>query len=171
MGFSRSQIWVQDYDESFYYYVMNHRKDNWTRKIGWFLFEKDKVSFARLVVDNQRRPATAWIEHGKSAELAQDPQERDENFFRLISQSCGNDTYSSIYMVGDGFDQEWAKRSTPYLCRNQRHVFYGNNLYVKGACYGGKEKCGEENLKGYLYLSPSLVRKNVSMDVISESPL
>ena len=55
MGFARSQIWVQDYDESFYYYVMNHRKDNWARKIGWFLFEKDKVSFARLVVDNQRR--------------------------------------------------------------------------------------------------------------------
>ncbi len=55
MGFARSQIWVQDYDESFYYYVMNHRKDNWARKIGWFLFEKDKVSFARLVVDNQEK--------------------------------------------------------------------------------------------------------------------
>ena len=58
--------------------------------------KRDKVSFARLVVDNQRRPATAWIEHGKSAELSQDPQERDENFFRLISQSCGNDTYSAF---------------------------------------------------------------------------
>ena len=171
MGFARNQIWVQDYDESFYYYVMNHRKDNWARKIGWFLFEKDKVSFARLVVDNQRRPATAWIEHGKSAELSKDPQERDENFFRLISQSCGNDTYSSIYMVGDGFDQEWARRSTPYLCRNQRHVFYGNNLYVKGACYGAKEKCGEENLKGYLYISSSLVRKNVSMEVVTGGSL
>ena len=166
MGFERKQIWIQDYDESFYYYVMNHRKDNWTRKIGWFLFEEDKVSFARLVVDNQRKPVTAWIEHGKSAELSKDPVERDENFFKLISQSCGNDTYSNIYMVGDGFDQDWAQRSTPYLCRSQRHVFYGNNLYVKGACYGAKEKCGEENLKGYLYLSPSLVRKNVSMEMV-----
>ena len=74
-------------------------------------------------------------------------------------------------MVGDGFDQEWAQRSTPYLCRNQRHVFYGNNLYVKGACYGAKEKCGEENLKGYLYISSSLVRKNVSMEVVTGGSL
>lgn len=166
MGFLREQIWVQDYEESFYYYVMNHRKDNWNRKIGWFLFEEDKVSFARLVMDNQRRPVTAVIQHGKTAELSKDPIERDENFYRLISQSCGNDTYSGIYMVGEGFDQEWAVRSTPYLCRNQRHVYYGNNLYVKGACYGAKEKCGEENLKGYLYLSPSLIKKNVSMEML-----
>ena len=166
MGFLREQIWVQDYEESFYYYVMNHRKDNWNRKIGWFLFEEDKVSFARLVMDNQRRPVTAVIQHGKTAKLSKDPIERDENFYRLISQSCGNDTYSGIYMVGEGFDQEWAVRSTPYLCRNQRHVYYGNNLYVKGACYGAKEKCGEENLKGYLYLSPSLIKKNVSMEML-----
>lgn len=42
MGFERKQIWIQDYDESFYYYVMNHRKDNWTRKIGWFLLRRIK---------------------------------------------------------------------------------------------------------------------------------
>ena len=115
MGFLREQIWVQDYEESFYYYVMNHRKDNWNRKIGWFLFEEDKVSFARLVMDNQRRPVTAVIQHGKTAELSKDPIERDENFYRLISQSCGNDTYSGIYMVGEGFDQEWAVRSSPHF--------------------------------------------------------
>ncbi len=48
IGFSRNQIFLQDYDESFYYYVMNHRKDNCTRKIGWFLFDNNQVSFARL---------------------------------------------------------------------------------------------------------------------------
>lgn len=57
-------------------------------------------------------------------------------------------------------------RSTPYLCKNQRHVYYGNNLYVKGACYGAREKCDEGILKGYLYLSPSLVRNYVSMEMM-----
>ena len=153
LGFSRGQIFLQDYDESFYYYVMNHRKDNWNRKIGWFLFEENQVSFARLVTDNQKRPVTAVIEHGITAELPTDAIERDENFYRLIERSCGTDTYSSIYIVGEGFDQEWAVRSTPLLCRNQRHVFYGNNLYVKGACYGAREKCEEGILKGHLYLA------------------
>lgn len=165
LGFSRKQLFLQDYDESFYYYVMHHRRDNWNRKIGWFLFEGNQVSFARLVMDNQRRPVTAYIEHGITAELSVDPAERDEDFYRLISRSCGTDHYSSIYMVGDGYDQEWAVRSTPFLCKKQRHVFYGNNLYVKGACYGAMEKCEEGSLKGYLYLSPSLVRSNVSMEM------
>ena len=61
MGFSRKQIFLQDYDESFYYYVMNHRRDNWNRKIGWFLFEENQVSFARLVHDSQKRPVTAIL--------------------------------------------------------------------------------------------------------------
>lgn len=166
LGFSRGQIFLQDYDESFYYYVMNHRKDNWNRKIGWFLFEENQVSFARLVTDNQKRPVTAVMEHGITAELPTDAIERDENFYRLIERSCGTDTYSSIYIVGEGFDQEWAVRSTPLLCRNQRHVFYGNNLYVKGACYGAREKCEEGVLKGHLYLSPSLVKHNVAMEML-----
>ena len=166
LGFTRNQIFLQDYDESFYYYVMNHRKDNWNRKIGWFLFEENQVSFARLVMDNQKRPITAFIEHGITAELPQDAIEKDDNFYRLIERSCGTDTYSSIYIVGDGFDQEWAVRSTPLLCRNQRHVYYGNNLYVKGACYGAREKCDDGTLKGYLYLSPSLVKHNVSMEML-----
>lgn len=166
MGFSRNQIFLQDYDESFYYYVMNHRKDNCTRKIGWFLFDNNQVSFARLVMDNQKRPAMAYIEHGITAELSTDPVKRDEDFYRLIDRSCGKDPYSSIYMVGEGFEQEWAVRSIPFLCRNQRHVFYGNNLYVKGACYGAREKCDEGILKGYLYLSPSLVQNNVAMEML-----
>lgn len=165
MGFSRNQVFIQDYDESFYYYVMNHRKDNWNRKIGWFLFDGNQVSFAKLVMDSQRRPVMAFIEHGITAELAEDPIERDENFYRLIDRSCGTEPYSGIYIVGDGFDQEWAVRSTPFLCRNKRHVYYGNNLYVKGACYSAKEKCGEGCMRGYLYLSQSLVRNNVGMEV------
>ena len=88
LGFTRNQIYLQDYDESFYYYVMNHRKDNWNRKIGWFLFEENQVSFARLVMDNQKRPITAFIEHGITAELPQDAIEKDDNFYRLIERSC-----------------------------------------------------------------------------------
>ena len=53
----------------------------------------------------------------------------------------------------------------PLLCRHQRHVFYGNNLFAKGACYGAKEKVEERNLKGYLYVGGDLVRINVGMEM------
>ena len=51
------------------------------------------------------------------------------------------------------------------LCRHQRHVFYGNNLFAKGACYGAKEKVEERNMKGYLYVGGDLVRINVGMEM------
>ena len=59
-------------------------------------------------------------------------------------------------------------RSTPYLCKNQRHVYYGNNLYVKGACYGAREKCEEGILKRHIF-GPSLVKHNVAMEMLVNS--
>ena len=72
--------------------------------------------------------------------LSSDPGRRDLDFCQLIQESMGTQIFSSVYLVGEGFDQEWAVRSVPLLCRNQRHVFYGSNLFVKGACFGAREK-------------------------------
>lgn len=165
LGFSRKQLYLQDYAESFYYYAMNHRRENWNRRAGWFIFDGNQVSFAKLEIDASRRPMLAAVRFGESAMLPEDPQERDDAFHQLIADSCRSDAYTSIYMVGPGFDQSWAVRSIPYLCRNQRRVYYGNNLYVKGACFGAREKCGEDELKGLQYLSPMMIKSNVNMEM------
>lgn len=80
-------------------------------------------------------------------------------------ESLENEVYSSIYLVGDGFEREWAEKSVAELCKHQRRVFYGNNLFSKGACYAAKEKTEERNLKGYLYVGNDLVRENVGMEM------
>ena len=36
-------------------------------------------------------------------------------------------------------------------------VFYGNNLFAKGACIAVKDRLEDRKLKGYRYLSDSLV--------------
>lgn len=165
IGFSRKQISVQDYDESFYYYVMYQKRDNWNRNVGWFSFEDGQVSFAKLVTDTQQRPVTSRIEHGITAELEDGDMAKDESFCRMIERSLGTEPYSGIYIVGEGFDPEWALRSTKLLCKNQRRVYHGNNLYVTGACFAAKEKSDEGILRTCLYLSPSLIRCNVGMEM------
>lgn len=165
LGFSREQFYFQDYDESFYYYTMNHRKDNWSRRVGWFIFDTNQVSFAKLEMDTGKRPMLAQVIHGETVMLPEEADARDDAFHKLIEDSCRGDAYAGIYMVGPGFDQSWAVRSIPYLCRNQRHVFYGNNMYVKGACYGARERSREEILKGCQYLSPMMVKSSVSMEM------
>ena len=92
-------------------------------------------------------------------------KELDQAFYSFIQETLGNELYSSIQITGKGFDPRWAKKSVAHLCMQKRKVFYGNNLFAKGACAAGKEKKEDKNLKGYRYMSPALVLKDVGMDM------
>lgn len=165
LKFTPGQVLLQDYDESFYYYVMSTRQDNWNRLIGRFSFENGSVTFSRMVTDSSKKPLLVTVEHGKTITLPKDEDQKDVEFYQLIADSCGSATYSSIYLVGEGFSKDWAVRSVPLLCKNQRHVYYGNNLYVKGACYAAREKSEDRLLGGYLYVGNALVQHHVSMEM------
>ena len=79
--------------------------------------------------------------------------------------TLGRDLFSSIQITGDGFSQDWAEQSVRLLCYQKRKVFYGNNLFAKGACAAGKEKTENKALKGYRFLSDSLVMADVGMEM------
>ena len=70
-----------------------------------------------------------------------------------------------VQITGEGFDQKWAQQSVKLLCHQGRKVFYGNNLFAKGACIAGKDRLEDKKLKGYRYLSDSLVAVDVGMDM------
>ena len=166
IGFQQNRCFLQSYEESFFAYALNQRADICSRNIALFAFEQDEVSCAKLVTNRKSTPAQVKVEKGDTISLSRDGAKRDLEFYNLITAFLGNDIYSSIFIVGDGFDSEWPVKSIPALCRNHRHVFYGNNLYVKGACYSAKEKVEEGKLKGYLYMGSDLVRTNVGMEMM-----
>ena len=99
--------------------------------------------------------------HCKTAE----GQERDSEFGKFVQKTLGRDLFSSIQITGDGFSQDWAEQSVRLLCYQKRKVFYGNNLFAKGACAAGKEKTENKALKGYRFLSDSLVMADVGMEM------
>ena len=70
-----------------------------------------------------------------------------------------------IQIDGSGFDQEWAQKSVKLLCYQKRKVFYGNNLFARGACAAGAERFITHKLKDYRYLGNSLVMTDVGMDM------
>lgn len=166
IGFQQKRCYLQSYEESFFCYALNQRPEICSRNMALFSFHDDEVSCSKLEINRKTIPAQVQVKKGKTTILAQEPVKRDLGFYELISESLGAEIYSSIFIVGEGFDREWAVKSIPILCRNQRHVFYGNNLYVKGACYGAREKVEERNLKGYLYTGSDLVRTNIGMEMM-----
>lgn len=89
--------------------------------------------------------------------------ELDLMFLHLAGECLEGRTVSSIYLLGDGFKEDWARESLKFLCKNRR-VFRGNNLYSKGACYGMAERIrpGKE-WKEYVYLGADKLKSNIGM--------
>ena len=141
LGFQKEQVLLMDYSESFYYYAYCQRPDFRSRNVGWFDFKGNEVSFRKLFASMSGKVTLVKLGDSVRAAIGEDPKDRDFDFYQFLVNTLENDLYSSIYITGEGFDQEWAKpRSIPLLCRQQRKVFQGNNLFVKGACYGAKEQ-------------------------------
>ena len=167
LKFTSGQVLLQDYEESFYYYVMSKRPDNWNRMTGLFTFEKGKATFSRMVVDSQKKPMLVTVEHGKTITLPKDPDQKDVDFLP-VDRGFLRERHiwgESIWWA-TVFQKDWAVRSVPLLCKNQRHVYYGNNMYVKGACYAARERTEEKLLGTYLYVGNALVQNHVSMEML-----
>lgn len=166
IGFSQGGYMLQDYSESFYYYTLSQKPEYWSRNVGWYAFDQETVNFRRLSMTSNTKPILVSLEKAVSTKLPADAYQRDMDFYKFIQETLGSNMYSSILITGNGFHQEWAVKSISLLCKNQRKVFYGNNLFSKGACYTAKEKLEDRELRRYLYLSDTLVKYNIGMDMM-----
>lgn len=165
LGFSEGNYMLLDYNESFYYYVLTQKRETWNRSVGWYTFAHNHVTFRKLVMNSAAKPVVVKLEAPVETDLSEDPAVRDEDFCAFIKETLGTDLYSSIQMNGIGFEQEWAQKSVKLLCYQKRKVFFGNNLFARGACAAGVERMEKKNLKGYRYMSDSLVTTDIGMDM------
>ena len=165
MGFLREEYMLMDYPQSFYYYAMTQRRENWNRNIGWYQVDETQVCFHRLSVKATANPVLVRLETGGEKTLPQEKIQRDVQLRSFIIQTLGEDLYSTIFITGSGFSAEWADGSIKILCQQQRKVFYGNNLFANGACAAGKERKENNHLRNYRFLSDSMVLTNVGMDM------
>ena len=64
--------------------------------------------------------------------------EMDRRFLNIADHLCENRVFSTVYLIGAGFYDNWCEESLKFLCKNRR-VFKGNNLFSKGAALAAKE--------------------------------
>ena len=121
--------------------------------------------FRKLTLNGGTRPVLVKLEDPVETELPMEEEERDTEFYRFAQKTLGKDLYSSIQITGEGFSQDWAVQSVKLLCYQKRKVYYGNNLFARGACEAGKERLEDKSLKGYRFLSDSLVMADVGMEM------
>lgn len=156
------------YEESIFYYMLYQPGELQKHQILVCDASNDYLWSYRLERNHFLNPALATIltkEHKDF--LVQDPyktsEHKDEAFLRIAKELCDNKIYSGIFMIGEGFYEDWCKESLRFLCKNRR-VFKGNNLFSKGAALAAKEKLSPSGYeKNILFLGKDKLKANVGI--------
>ena len=179
LGMKNAKVFFQNHEESYYYYLLHQPAE--FRLSGSVILDFQGVLRAYLLEWNRRTtpvvsfvteyefpecPEPVWEaeESGRAGGM----EELDEKVLEKVIGIFQNRTIGSVFLVGSGFQEDWAKRSLQYICRGRR-VFKGNNLYSKGAAYGASEKfCLTKEGKEYIFLGKEKLKTNIGLQILRE---
>lgn len=147
LGLSAERFAIQSHLLSYAYYALSQRRDLWTHDVGLFEYDRRGLRYHHLSVSWKHHPASVTSEStdltgyldGTELEQPVGP-ELDRRFVEAIKEVSARRTISTYYLVGAGFEDVnegsgWMNVSLQQLCAMRRHVFVGQNLYARGACY------------------------------------
>lgn len=171
----KEKIYFQSRTESIYYYVINQPEELWKYEVLVLEYGKDKLKSYRLEMNHRTVPVVAYIEERKFEEIRDrksrlsEMSEKEANesldgeFLSIVKELTQERIVSSVYLIGDGFEGEWAENTLRYLC-SKRRVFQGKNLYTKGACFGAMEKISASPYaKTHVFLGNDKLKSNIGM--------
>ncbi len=149
LGIAKDHIHAQDYKESFCNYMLYQPKELWQYEAALFHCDRHEVKayMLRKIRTGYGRGRDAFITvdevaNAQMEELAavypvlnvDRARQADAQFKQFIQGVFEKKLVSSVFLVGEGFENNWYPQSLKVLC-NGRRTFLGNNLYSKGACY------------------------------------
>lgn len=173
------KILFQSHMESFYYYTIHQPKELWKTQVIACDYCGKQLKTYRFECNNKTTPIVAFIDEQEFPEMkggkldkdgmfyAEEAAERDVQFGTIMGDMMSGRYISSIFLLGEGFDGDWCTDSLRFLCRNNRRVFRGNNLFSKGACLAAREKISSsEQGRSYVFLGNDKLKSNIGMKVL-----
>ena len=148
-GISKSNIYVQDYKESFCNYMLYQPKELWQYEAALFHCDRHEVKafMLRKIRTGYGKGQTMFVTVDEVAQAQMEElsavypvlnvdraREADLQFRQFVQGVFDKKLVSSVFLVGEGFENNWYPQSLKVMC-NGRRAFLGNNLYSKGACY------------------------------------
>lgn len=174
------KITFQSHTESYYTYMLHQPEELWVQQSVLFYYQGSRIKAYGMECNRRTIPVAVFIEECEYpfpiwTELPEEEGERgsrieelDNAFLAVAQEFCGGKAIGSVYLIGDGFSEEWMKNSLRYLCRDRR-VFQGNNLFSKGACYGMQERLNVSEVgKRHVFLGNDKLKANVGMKILRQ---
>ena len=182
MNIDKRHIFIQDYKESFCNYLFYQPKELWQYDAALFCCDRNEIKayMLRRLKPGLGGGKTTFVTvdevanaHMKELALVYPvlnedrAKEADAMFCKFIQSVFDKRIVSSVFLTGEGFENNWYPKSLRVLC-NGRRAFIGNNLYSKGACYTAYQRGQEELMKeqeGPVYLDESKLKEQISIQL------
>ncbi len=177
MGIPKSNIVVQDYKESFCQYMIFQPKELWQYESALFFCDDQRIKAYMLrkletdagglknsfvTVDEVANAHMKELEALYPIISEEKAKDADAAFQSMIENVFEKKVISSVYLTGEGFENNWYPGSLKVLCNGRRRAFIGNNLYSKGACYTAMKK-SRGNAEGPVYLDESKLMERICL--------
>ncbi len=178
-GIKAKHICFQNYEESFYQYMIHQRSELRTFATVMMQWEGSKILAYRMESNGRTTPRAVFIRREEydfreagdysvvlsETGVAKGYDGLDLEFQKIARKVCGEERISAVYLIGEAFGSEWMKESLRYLCQGRR-VFLGSNLYSQGACLGMMERLRPSSMgKSSVFLGTDKLKSNVGMQV------
>ena len=164
LSIDSNRLMLIDRNECFYFYALSQRPELFLYSVALFDYSGSNMISCVLNRNQSTRPQMITLDVVNHGEITDN---RDERFDEIIADTFGSTLFSSVYLVGDGFDGEWMKVSLARLCKG-RKVFMGKNLYSKGACYAGYTKDGKRDWP-FIYIGDNDLKLNLSIKILENN--
>ena len=173
------KVAFQSHTESYYHYMLRQPGELWKNRSILFDYRSNCLRVYRMECNRKTTPVVVFIDEEVHPFYAWEPlpeegpirEKRINELDGALLRTAENAMHSqveSVYLIGDGFEQEWMKESLRYLCKGRR-VFQGNNLFSKGACYGMQERLNTSQAgREHVFLGRDKLKANIGMQVLRQ---
>lgn len=172
--YMHGQWTVMGHEECYACYAYNQKKELYLSGIMLLDFEADGIH--AHVMQRGKRNQTEFIME-KSFLLADDTvlsvyegntdlNQIEERLTKWLKDIMADYVISSVYLTGKGFDTEAFPAALTKLLCTHRKVFAGQNLFVKGACYGAYEAVYGAGLQGAVLACRNRITTGIEMDIL-----
>lgn len=159
LGVPKERVFVQDFKESFCNYMFYQPKELWQYEAALFYCDRNEIRAYMLrklkTVSGRGTEMFVTVDEVANAHMKElaavypvlnvdKAKDADERFKAFIQSVFEKKVVSSVFLTGEGFENNWYPSSLKVLC-NGRRAFIGNNLYSKGACYTSYRKTKNED--------------------------
>lgn len=179
VGLRDTKIFFQNHEESYYYYLLHQLPE--FRQEASVILDFNEILRVYLLEWNRRTvPIVSFVTKWDCPDCvqpiwAEEENEKKRQMEKLDGQALENiigifqnKKIGSVFLIGNGFQENWANRSLQYICRGRR-VFKGNNLYSKGAAFGALEKLWPtKEGKEHTFLGEEKLKTNIGLQILRE---